>query len=49
MSSENQVSTVQADPNPSTHVTEPPRSPLKMLFIIAVVLVAVLVFGALDR
>lgn len=38
---------IQVDPNAS-HASEPPRSPLKLLFIIALMLAALIVFGSLD-
>jgi hypothetical protein len=43
--SENPVTT---DPNSSTLGAEPPRSPLKLVAIIGIVLIALLVFGAMD-
>ena len=46
--SDNQVSTGHVDPNSATHASEPPRSPLKLLVIIALLLAALIVFGALD-
>ena len=41
--SDNQVSTGHENPN------EPPRSPIKLLVIIAMLLGALVVFGALDH
>jgi len=46
--SENPVTTVNPDPNISTPGDEPPRSPLKLVAIIGIVLLALLVFGAMD-
>lgn len=46
--SENPVTTVNADPNTATHGAEPPRSPLKLVAIIGIVLIALLIFGAMD-
>jgi hypothetical protein len=43
MSSDNPATTVNTDPN-----AEPPRSPLKLVAIIGIVLIALLVFGAMD-
>jgi hypothetical protein len=47
--SENPVSTMPTDPNPTTSANEPPRSPLKLLAIIALLLIMLLAFGAMDR
>jgi hypothetical protein len=46
MSTDNQQPTTQTDPRQSS---EPARSPLKPLLIIMGILLAVLIFGALDR
>lgn len=46
--SENPATTVNPDPNASPHGAEPPRSPLKLVAIIAIVLIALMVFGAMD-
>jgi hypothetical protein len=43
--SENQLS---ADPNATTGIEEPPRSPIKLLIIIAALLIGILVLGSLD-
>jgi hypothetical protein len=46
--SENPVTPVNADPNSPTPGGEPARSPLKLVVIIGLVLIALLVFGAMD-
>lgn len=46
--SENPVTVVNSDRETSTHGAEPPRSPLKLVAIIGIVLIALLVFGAMD-
>jgi hypothetical protein len=47
--SDNQVSTGQVDPNSATQAAERPRSPLTLLVIIALILGALITFGALDH
>lgn len=46
--SDNQASPSHVDPKSATHASEPPRSPIMLLVIIALLLGALIVFGALD-
>ena len=46
--SENPVTTVNAVSDPSPHGAEPPRSPLKLVAIIGILLIALLDFGAME-
>lgn len=47
--SDDQVSTGHVDPNSAAQGAEPARSPIKLLVIIALLLGALIVFGALDH